>query len=180
MRFIDLPIKGAHLIELNKLGDERGFFARMFCQEAFAQRGLETTFVQMNNSRSAQKGTLRGLHFQIPPKEEVKLVRCIEGEIFDVVLDLRKESPTFGKWHGELLSAQNRTMMYVPKGCAHGFLTVTQESEVIYLVSSPYDPALERGVRWNDPSFNIAWTAEPSLISKRDQEHPLFENWIFQ
>lgn len=175
MQFTPLPLKGAFLIDLEKRSDERGFFARLFCKEEFDKHGLETEFMQSNNSLSTEKGTLRGLHYQLHPMEEVKLVRCIQGSFYDVILDLRTDSKTFGQYHGEVLSQDNRRMMYVPKGFAHGFLTLEPHSEVLYMVSQPYSKSLERGVRWNDPQFNIAWPECPIVISDRDRHHPDFD-----
>ena len=174
MKFTQTPLKGAFLIDLEKRGDERGFFARLFCQEEFRQQALDTQFIQANNSHSTQKGTLRGMHYQLGAMAETKLVRCIKGSFYDVILDLRPDSSTFGQSFGAVLSAENRTMMYVPKGFAHGFLTLEEDSEVIYLVSQVYSKELERGVRWNDPHFAIAWPEVPQVVSERDQSHPDF------
>src|ERR1700733_5502845 len=154
--------------------DERGFFSRLFCVKEFAEKDLETSFVQSNNSQSKFRGTLRGLHYQMGEWAEVKLVRCIQGALFDVIVDVRPKSPTFGKWFGEVLSAHNRSMMYVPRGFAHGFLTLEPNSEVIYLVSQYYSQECERRIRWNDPAIDIKWPFEPSIISERDQSHPDF------
>ena len=134
MIFDETPVTGAYVIDLEKIGDERGFFARVFCDEEFTRRSLTPHFVQCNNSLSAQRGTLRGMHYQLAPKAETKLVRCIRGELFDVVLDLRADSRTFGKSFGAALSADNRRMMYVPKGCAHGFITLADATEALYFV----------------------------------------------
>jgi dTDP-4-dehydrorhamnose 3,5-epimerase len=175
MIFEKTPVEGARLIDLERRGDERGFFARVFCTEEFGADGLETSFLQVNNSLSAEKGTLRGLHYQLAPSEEVKVVRCVRGALWDVVLDLREDSPTFGKWFGAELTAENRRMMYVPRGCAHGFLTLEVDTEALYFVSTPYAPALERGVRWNDPTFGIEWPIEPVVISEKDAAHPDFD-----
>jgi len=172
MRFVSTPLQGAFLIDLEKREDERGFFARLFCEKEFAQHGLDSNFVQANNSFSKDKGTLRGLHYQLPPMQETKLVRCIKGSFYDVILDMRPDSKTFGKSFGAELSEDNRRMMYVPKGFAHGFLTLTENSEVVYLVSQYYSKELERGIRWNDPAFTIAWPTKPLVISERDQTHP--------
>ena len=174
MHFRETPLKGAYLIDLDKKGDDRGFFARFFCMKEFAQHGLVSQFVQLNNSLSAEKGTLRGLHYQLAPKGEDKLVRCIRGSLYDVILDLRQGSPTFGKWFGAELSAENRTMMYVPKGFAHAFLTLSDDAEALYMVSEYYAPELERGVRWNDPKFDIKWPIKPTIISDKDRNHPDF------
>jgi dTDP-4-dehydrorhamnose 3,5-epimerase len=174
MKYLPTPLKGVYLIDLEKKEDERGFFARAFCKEEFTQQGLEGNFIQMNNSFSPHKGTLRGLHYQLPPKAEIKLVRCVRGSFYDVVLDLRLNSVTFGKAFGKTLSADNRLMMYVPKGCAHGFLTLEEDSEVLYLNTEVYSKELERGIRWNDPRFAISWPFEPVVISDKDRNHPNF------
>jgi dTDP-4-dehydrorhamnose 3,5-epimerase len=175
MRFTETPLPGAYLIDLDKRTDERGFFARVFSIEEFAEAGLETQFVHMNNSLSIPQGTLRGLHYQLAPKQEVKLLRCIRGSLYDVILDIRPDSPTFGKSFGAELSAENRRMMYVPKGFAHGFLTLTEHAEVVYFVSEVYSPKLERGIRWDDPQFSVKWPAIPQVISERDLSHPNFD-----
>jgi dTDP-4-dehydrorhamnose 3,5-epimerase len=174
MRFTPLPVHGAYLIDLEHRTDERGFFARFFCKKEFAQHGLEASFAQANDSYSKEKGTLRGMHYQLGSAAEAKLVRCIRGSLYDVVADICPSSPTYGKWHGALLTEQNRQMLYVPRTCAHGFLTIEPETEVLYLVSHPYDKDQERGFRWNDPHFNIAWPHSPSLVSERDRSHPDF------
>ncbi|MCC7409572.1 MAG: dTDP-4-dehydrorhamnose 3,5-epimerase [Phycisphaeraceae bacterium] len=168
MIFTPTPLGGAFVIDLEKRGDERGFFARVFCEKEFAQHGLATRFVQVNNSTSAQKGTLRGMHYQLAPAAETKLVRCIRGSLYDVILDLRKGSPTFGQSFGAELSAENRRMMYVPKGFGHGFITLTEDTEAFYFVDEFYAPQQERGVRWNDPRFAIRWPIEPAVISEKD------------
>jgi dTDP-4-dehydrorhamnose 3,5-epimerase len=175
MIFQPTTISGAYVVELERRGDARGFFARAFCVNEFASHGLETQFVQANMSGSAETGTLRGMHYQLAPADEVKLIRCIAGVVWDVVLDLRPTSPTFGRSYGAELSAENRQAMYVPSGCAHGFLTLQPNSEVFYLVNKVYSPALERGVRWDDPRFKIPWPSSPDVISDRDLAHPDFE-----
>ncbi len=175
MRFNETPLAGAFLIDLEKRNDERGFFARLFCSQEFILHGLESRFIQANNSLSVQKGTLRGLHYQLEPMAEAKLVRCLAGALYDLILDLRPASPTFGRSFGATLSADNRLMMYVPKGFAHGFLTLEDHSEVLYFVSQTYSKELERGIRWNDPRFNIQWPVPPSIVSERDQSHPDFD-----
>jgi dTDP-4-dehydrorhamnose 3,5-epimerase len=171
----DTALLGAHLIELERRGDDRGFFARLFCEREFANVGLETRFVQINNSLSAKKGTLRGLHYQLPSAAEVKVVRCIKGSLFDVIADLRPDSSTFGKWYGAELSEHNRLMMYVPRGFAHALLTLTDDVEAFYLVSAFYDPEQERGIRYNDPKFKIEWPIEPAEISPKDRNWPDFD-----
>lgn len=174
MKFHPTPLKDAYTIELEKRGDDRGFFARFFCENEFGAQGLVTRFVQVNNSLSAKKGTLRGLHYQLAPAAEVKVVRCIRGALFDAIVDIRPDSPTFGKWFGAELTAENRTMMYVPRGFAHAILTLTDDTEALYLVSDFYSPENERGVRWNDPRFNIAWPITPAEISEKDGKWPDF------
>ncbi len=174
MRFSETPLKSAYLIDLEKRSDDRGFFARLFCEREFGQQGLETRFVQVNNSLSTQRGTLRGMHYQLPPFGEVKVVRCVRGALFDVIVDLRPKSPTYKKWFGAELTAENRTMMYVPVGFAHGFLTTSDDAEALYLVSSPYAQEAERGMRYNDPEIGILWPFEPTVVSAKDTAHPDF------
>ena len=176
MIFKQSPLPGAYTIELEKRGDERGFFARFFCTEEFAEQGLCHSFAQINNSLTGKKGTLRGMHYQLMPSAEVKVVRCIKGALYDVILDLRPESPTFGTWFGETLSADNRLMMYCPKGFAHGFVTLEDNTEAFYLVSDPYAPDLERGIRYNDPRFKIEWPIAPTEISEKDANWPDFDS----
>ena len=175
MKFIETPLEGTYLIELETHDDDRGFFARVFCVREFEQMGLASQFVQVNNSLSGPRGTLRGMHYQLSPHAETKILRCIQGAFWDVILDLRPGSSSFGRWFGAELSAENRRMMYVPKGCAHGFITLTENSEAFYLVDEFYSPEYERGVRWNDPRFNIDWPIEPTVISEKDRQHRLFD-----
>lgn len=175
MIFTKTPLAGAYVIDLERQGDERGFFARVFCENEFRELGLATAFVQVNNSLSGPKGTLRGLHYQLAPRAETKIVRCIRGALWDVILDLREGSPTFGQWFGAELSAENRRMMYVPKGFAHGLVTLTESAEAFYFVDEFYTPQCERGIRWNDPKFNIQWPIEPAVISDKDRNHPDFD-----
>jgi dTDP-4-dehydrorhamnose 3,5-epimerase len=171
MRVVETRVHGAFLIEPERRGDERGFFARLWDREEFAAVGLNGTFVQCNNSFSANRGTLRGLHYQTAPFQEVKLVRCVQGVVFDVLLDVRRGSPTFGRWFGAELSAANRTMLYVPEGCAHGYQTLEGDSEVIYAVSETYHPECEAGIRWNDPRFAIDWPIKTGLtLSPKDEK----------
>jgi len=173
--FTETPLAGAYVIDLEKRGDDRGFFARAFCEREFGAKGLATRFVQVNNSTSAQRGTLRGMHYQLAPKGETKLVRCIRGGLHDVILDLRPGSPTFGKSFGADLTAENRRMMYVPKGFAHGFVTLADDTEAFYFVDEFYAPEQERGVRWNDPRFGIAWPIAPQVLSDKDRAHRDFD-----
>lgn len=175
MIFTPTPLAGAYLIDLEKKGDDRGFFARAFCEIEFSKEGLVGRFCQVNNSLSAEKGTLRGMHYQLPPRAETKIVRCIRGSLFDMILDLRKDSPTFGHSFGAELSAENRRMMYVPKGFAHGFLTLIDDTETIYFVDEFYSPEHERGIRYNDPKFELRWPATPTVISDKDKSLPDFD-----
>ena len=175
MDFTQTPIPGAFIIELNKREDDRGFFARAFCVNEFSAIGLSPHFVQVNNSLSKFKGTLRGMHYQVTPKAETKVVRCIRGALFDVILDLRQDSPTFGKSFGTELSAENRKMMYVPKGFAHGFITLEENTEAFYFVDEYYAASLERCIRWDDPSFNIEWPLLPVIISDKDRNQKNFD-----
>ena len=175
MIFNPTSLPGAYLIELEKKGDERGFFARAFCEHEFRQHDLVSHFCQVNNSLSAQKGTLRGLHYQLAPKAETKLVRCIRGALYDLILDLRRESPTFGKSFGAELTAENRRMMYVPKGFGHGFITLADDTEAFYFVDEFYAPEYERGIRYDDPAFDLRWPVAPSTISDKDRNHRGFD-----
>ena len=174
MIFRETSLKGAYIIELDKKGDERGFFARFFCKNEFAEVGLNNKIIQINNSLSKDKGTLRGMHYQLAPKAEDKIVRCIKGSLFDAIIDLRENSETFGHWFGVELTAENRKMLYVPNGFAHGFLTLEENTESFYLVTEYYAPDRERGIRWNDPKFNIEWPITPEVISEKDMSHPYF------
>jgi len=162
-------------INLELKSDERGFFARSWCQKEFECQGLNPKVVQCNVSFNARKGTLRGMHYQDTPFQEAKLVRCARGVIYDVVLDLRPQSSTFKDWIAVVLTAEKRNMLYVPEGCAHGFLTLENETEVFYQMSEFYHAELSRGVRWNDPAFQIAWPDKVEVISDRDRTYPDFE-----
>ena len=161
-------ISDVTIIELTAIQDERGFFARSFCAEAFAAEGLTSSFVQANLSQNRVRGTLRGLHYQAEPQPDPKLVRCTRGGIFDVAVDLRAESPTYRRWTAAELTADNRRALHVPAGCAHGFITLEDDSEVFYLMGAAYEPALARGVRWDDPTLGIEWPFAPVVISPRD------------
>ncbi len=173
MRFNETSLKGAYVIELEKREDSRGYFARTFCEKEFRQLGLETAYVQGNCSYNKYKGTLRGLHFQRAPHEEVKVVRCTSGAVFDVALDLRRDSPTFGKWFAIELTPQNGLALYVPRGFAHGYVTLKDDSEIFYQVSAFYEPKSEGGVRWNDPRFGVKWPfVDEKLISDKDRALP--------
>jgi dTDP-4-dehydrorhamnose 3,5-epimerase len=174
MIFAPLPLPGAFTIEIEARSDERGFFARAFCKREMAAAGLETVVAQANLSGNVTRGTLRGLHYQVPPNAEVKMVRCISGAVYDVIVDVRRDSPTYLRWHGVELSAVNHTMLYVPKGFAHGYQSLTAGSEVLYLVTEFYSPAAERGLRWNDPLIGIRWPIPDPILSPKDAAHPDF------
>lgn len=175
MRCVSRPLPGMLVLEAEPRHDARGSFARMFCRDELRQFGVERGVEQANLSRSERRGTLRGLHYQIGPSAETKVVGCFSGAIHDVVLDLRRESPSFGQWASAELSAANGRMVVVPEGCAHGFLTLEDNSLAFYLVSAPYDPLRERGVRWDDPAFGIVWPFPPECVSERDAAHPDFD-----
>ena len=173
MRLSRLTIEGVWLVEPELHADERGFFARTWCAREAAKAGIASSFVQASVSFNEVGGTLRGMHYQAPPHEEAKLVRCTAGSIYDVVADLRPTSPTYLKWQSEELSAANRRALYIPGGCAHGFITLEDGSEVLYEISAFYEPDLARGVRWNDPALAIRWPRQPARISTRDASYPL-------
>jgi dTDP-4-dehydrorhamnose 3,5-epimerase len=175
MRFIETGLKGAFIIEPDLIEDERGFFARVFCMREFEEHGLNPGLIQCNVSFNKTKGTLRGMHYQIAPHAEVKLIRCTAGAIYDVIIDLRPESPTFKKWFAAELSRKNHQLLYIPEGFAHGYQTLEPQTEVFYQVSAFYHPASERGARWNDPAFGIEWALPPALVSKKDQSYPDLE-----
>jgi dTDP-4-dehydrorhamnose 3,5-epimerase len=168
MTFEETPIPGVFVIELEQRGDDRGFFARVFEDRVFEAHGLVSHFTNVNNSLSATRGTLRGMHYQLAPAAEVKLVRCIRGWLYDVALDLAT-----GQWFGIELTAENRRMLYVPEGCAHGFLTLEADTEALYMTTSYWSPEHERGVRWDDPAYGIEWPLEPVVLSEKDQAWPL-------
>lgn len=174
MKFTETPLKGVFVIELEKRGDDRGFFARLFCEREFQQHGLNPRIVQMNNSLSSQRGTMRGIHYH-SPKAEDKTFRCIRGALYDAVIDLRQESPTFLKHFAVELTAENRKMLHVPQGCANSFMTLKDDTEIFYFTSEFYSPEHERGIRYNDPQFNIPWPMEPVVISDKDRNHPDFK-----
>lgn len=172
MQFLSTEIPGVWLIEIDRLADPRGFFGRAYCEAEFEQHGLHTCYPQCNISYNASRGTLRGMHYQKQPAAEVKVVRCTAGAVFDVVIDLRPESPAYCRWQGFGLSAQNRTAVYIPEGCAHGFQTLTDDAELFYMMGAPYSAAHASGVRWNDPVFNIEWPVSDPLLSDKDRLYP--------
>lgn len=176
MIFTETKLSGAFIIDPKRIDDERGFFARTWCQREFVEHGLSVEFSQCNVSFNIRCGTLRGMHYQIEPHPEIKLVRCTAGAIYDVIVDLRPASPTFKQWVAVELTARNQRALYIPAGMAHGFQTIEDESEVFYQMSEFYYPDLARGVRWDDPVFGIVWPIKGKIISKRDQALPFFEN----
>ena len=176
MIFTPTPFSGAWLAEPEIYEDNRGLFYRFFCEEEFKKIGHNKSWVQLNHSYTAKAGTIRGMHFQWPPYSEIKMIKCIAGKIFDVIVDLRDESPAFLQWFGIELSAENRKMLYVPEGFAHGFQTLTDNCELIYHHSAFYTAGHEGGIRFNDPAINIHWPLPVTNISERDKNHPLLEN----
>ena len=174
MNFRETELSGVFEVRLEPKPDERGYFARTWCQQEFAAQGLSSTVVQCNTSFNLKKGTLRGMHYQQAPNAEIKLIRCTKGKIFDVILDLRPQSATFRKWTSLILSSTSQNMVYVPEGCAHGFLTMEDDTEVFYQMSECYSAESARGVRWNDPAFKIVWPEEVVVISERDRTYPNF------
>lgn len=174
MNFIETGLKGAYIIDIVKEEDEVGFSGIAFSQHIFLEYGLKTAMVQANTSYSKLKGTLRGLHLQLPPFEETKVVCCTRGSIYDVIIDLRPQSPTYKKWIGVELTANNYKMLYVPDGFAHGYLTLEDECVASYYVSEKYTPGYEIGIRWNDPAFNLEWPLTPVVVSEKDNSHPDF------
>lgn len=176
MQFIKTPLAGAYEVELAPIRDERGFFARTFCQKEFAKIGFAGQIVQINHSVTRRKGTIRGLHYQIPPSCETKIIRCIHGRVFDVMVDLRAGSPTMLRWHGVELSRDTMRMVFVPKGFAHGFQTLTDDAELLYHHSAFYNPENERGLRFDDPSLALAWPLPVKCASERDRSFPFIDD----
>lgn len=174
MKFIETKLKGAFIVEIEKLTDDRGFFARSWCRKEFETQDLTSRIVQTNVSFSRKKGTLRGMHYQIAPHQESKLIRCTRGAIYDVIIDLRPESPTYKQWTGLELTADNYTLFFIPEDFAHGFITLVDNTEVTYQVSQFYTPGSEKGIRFNDPAFNIQWPLDVSVISDKDRTWPDF------
>ena len=178
MKFNETELKGAFVLEINQLTDERGFFGRSWCKREMEEHGLNGNVVQANTSFSKTKGTLRGMHYQKHPHEETKLIRCTKGAIYDVIVDLRKDSPTYLKWFGIELSENNYKMLYVPEKFAHGFITLTDDAEVTYLVTEYYTPGAEAGLRFNDPKLKIDWPLDVTVISEKDRQHPDFDESV--
>ena len=173
MKFLKNKVNGSFVISLDKISDKRGFFARLFCKNELKKNNIKFSIPQINTSESKKKGTIRGFHYQAGKSSEAKIIRCIRGSIYDVVIDLRKKSKTYMKYYGVELSSSNRKMLYVPKGCAHAFQSLEDNIELIYMVDHKYDPKKERGIRYNDPSFGIKWPTKVTNVSKKDK------NWKF-
>jgi dTDP-4-dehydrorhamnose 3,5-epimerase len=174
MKFKETHLKGAFVIEIEPRGDERGFFARAFCKRELAQAGLNAEIVQINNSLSRRQGTLRGIHYQLAPKAEEKIVRCIRGALYDAIVDMRPDSPTFLQHFGVELTAENRKALYVPKGFGHAFLSLKDDTETLYMVTEYYAPDRERGLRYDDPQLAIPWPISPMIVSDKDRAWPDF------
>ena len=175
MTFTETVLKGSYVIELNTFTDERGWFARTYCKNEFSKIGHTAEWLQINHSFTNKRGTIRGMHYQLPPFSEIKLVRCIAGAVFDTIIDLRKGSPTFLQWVGVELSAQNKKMLYIPEGFAHGFMALSNDCELIYHHSQFYTPGAEGGIKFDDPKVNIKWPLAVTNISERDTRHPLLD-----
>ena len=180
MRFTETAVVGAFVIDVDVINDHRGFFGRIWCQRDFMARGLKAEIAQINVGFGKTNGTLRGLHYQVAPHEEVKVARCTQGSLYDVVLDLRPESPTYKLWAGVNLTADNHRMLYIPEGCAHGYLTLEENTELSYSTSALYNPDSATGVRYDDPMFGIRWPGEAEVISDRDLSWPLYEEPALQ
>jgi len=174
MKFTETGLKGAYVVHLQNIADERGYFARAWCHQEFVLQHLNPAMVQMNVGFNHTRGTIRGMHFQLPPHAEAKYIRCTRGAIFDVIIDLRRESPTFGQWHGQELTPENGLLLYAPEGFAHGYQALDNDTEMFYITSAPFAPAAARGVRHDDPAFGVRWPLPVTLISAADRQWPDF------
>jgi len=172
MTFTELPIAGAFHVEVEPFQDERGLFARVWCRDEFAAHGITASFVQANLAQSHAAGTLRGVHYQLPPHEEGKFVRCLRGAVYDVVVDLRPDSSTYRQWHAEVLTADRRNALYVPEGCGHAYQTLVEDTEVFYQVTAAYAPGSEQGIRYDDPALGIEWPRPITVMSDKDRTWP--------
>ena len=175
MIFLETPLQGAYLISVEPICDERGYFARTFCREEFILHGLNPDIMQSNVSYNKRPGTLRGMHYQSAPYAESKLIQCLQGSVYDVIIDLRPDSPTYTQWFAATLTDSSRTLLYVPEGLAHGFQTLSEDTILSYQMGRRFQPGLGAGIRWNDPYFEITWPMTPTVISERDQQYPDFE-----
>ena len=176
MTFTPGPLEGSYTIDLSPFGDSRGWFARTYCENEFLQIGHHKPWVQLNHSVTFHSGVIRGMHYQLRPFSEVKMVRCVVGSIFDVIIDIRSDSPTFLKWFGTELSGENKRMLYIPEGFAHGFQTLSENCELIYHHTEFYNPKAEAGIRFDDPKIGIHWPLDVTSLSDRDQLHPYLNN----
>ncbi len=175
MNFTPTPLQGSFVVEPIGVTDDRGWFGRIFCKKEFSEIGHDKEWVQLNHSSTNKKGTVRGMHFQIHPYREIKMVKCVSGAVYDVIIDLRKDSPTYLKWFGQELTSENRKMLYIPEGFAHGFQTLTDQCNLIYFHSEYYVPNAEGGIRYDDPSIKIKWPQNIILVSERDSSHPYLD-----
>ena len=173
--FTETALAGLKVVKRKPIGDARGHLCRLFCAETFASHGFSAGIAQINHTLTVKQGTVRGMHYQLPPHAEIKLVNCLRGEVFDVAIDLRKGSPTFMQWHAEILSAENHTALLIPQGFAHGFQALTGDCELLYLHSMPYHQAAEAALNANDPALSIAWPQAITERSERDRSHPLLD-----
>jgi dTDP-4-dehydrorhamnose 3,5-epimerase len=176
MKFLETPLNGAYMIELEPFIDDRGYFERLFCKNELKEINFSREIAQINHSLSRAKGTVRGMHYQLPPNAETKIIKSLRGSVYDVIIDLRKNSPTFLNWFGVTLSADNMKMIFVPEGFAHGFQTLEDNSELLYFHSELYTPRNERAIRYNDPLIDIKWPLDATDISDKDKKHPLLDN----
>lgn len=174
MQFTETEIRGAFILDAEQIADERGFFARSWARDEFEAHGLNPHLAQCNLSYNHRKGTVRGMHWQAAPHAETKLVRCTQGSLYDVIVDLRSDSPTYLRWIGVELTAENRRALYIPEGCGHGFQTLEDATEILYMITEYYAPAAARGMRWNDPAIMVTWPLEVAVISERDARYPDF------
>ncbi len=175
MKFRETKLKGAYIIELTPIEDERGFFARSFCQKEFTQHGLKTGIIQSNIAYNKTRGTIRGMHYQVAPHAEAKLVRCTKGALYDVLIDLREDSSTYCQWEAFELTETNNLMLYIPEGLAHGFQTLKDNTMLLYQMFAEYHPESARGIRQNDPFFNIKWPVDNPIVSTKDQNWPYWK-----
>jgi dTDP-4-dehydrorhamnose 3,5-epimerase len=176
MKYTEIHLKGAYIIELEPFRDSRGLFARTFCKKEFKKIGHHKEFVQFNHSATTHKGTIRGMHYQVPPGAEIKLIRCVSGSVYDIIIDVRHKSPTFLSYFGVELNEENMKMIYVPEGFAHGFQTLENNAQLIYHHTQFYNPEYERGIRYNDPAVGIEWPLEAVNVTEKDKNYPLIDN----
>lgn len=176
MKFTETKIKGVYIIELELRGDSRGYFVRVFAKEELKKAGIDFSIVHINRSSSREKGVIRGMHYQKKPREEDKIIQCLSGKIFDVAVDIRKNSKTYGQWVGQILDPESKKMLLIPKNCAHGFQTLEESSLVEYFVTEYYSPSYEQGIRYNDPFFGIDWPIKNAIVSEKDANWPNFKD----